>query len=297
MDYSNLHHRACQVLFREVDLFCMFRPRRKKRPGRPPDYSDRLIIKLVCLTYLCGLKGETAILRHAARHYGKYFFKLPSQSRLWVRWRDMSGYIEQFRRHLASKLGIDLEDMRIIDIVPVPVCRFFRRGRHRGFVEAEWGYCASKNWYYYGYKLGLCMSTAGIPDFFDLFHARPHDVNFLEALVSHLADSLVFADKGFIDQERARRLEERQGVLVLTPKRSNQKQQAPLQSYVVNSYRPLIETVFSQLTEHMHLQHLGAKTGVGLCKRIIAVMTAFTIGIYINFVLGRPLLAVKELFA
>jgi hypothetical protein len=26
-------------------------------------------------------------------------------------------------------------------------------------------------------------------------------------------------------------------------------------------------------------------------------MTAFTIGIYINFVLGRPLLAVKELFA
>jgi hypothetical protein len=248
------------------------------------------------LTYLTGLKGETAILRHAERFYG-HLGPLPSQSRLWVRWRDMGGYIDAFRRFLLSKLGIDIEDMRIIDTIPVPVCRFFRRGRHRGFVEADWGYCASKDWYYYGYKLGLCMTTAGIPDFFDLFHARPHDVNFLETLVRYLDDCLVFADKGFIDQERSRRLEESQGVLVLTPKRSNQKQQTPLQSYVVNSYRPLIETVFSQLTEHMHLQGLGAKTGVGLCKRVLAVLTAFTLGIYINFVLGRPLLAVKELFA
>jgi hypothetical protein len=88
-----------------------------------------------------------------------------------------------------------------------------------------------------------------------------------------------------------------QGVCILTPKRSNQKQQAPLQSYVVNSYRPLVETVGSQLVDHMHLQDLGAKTDVGLCKRVVALIAAFTTGIYINFVLGRRLLAVKELFA
>jgi len=292
-----LHRRACKVLFHEVALFCKRHPRRKKRPGRPPDYSDTLILNLVVLTYLMGLKGETAILRHVGRYYRMYLWRLPSQSRLWIRWRDMSGYIEEFRRYLAHKLGVDLEDERVVDMIPVPVCKFFRHRRHEGFVEADWGYCASKKWYYYGYKLGLCMTTAGIPDFYDLFHARPHDVNFLEALVAHLRDCLVFADKAFIDQERARRLQKRQGVLVLTPMRSNQKQQAPLQSYVVNAYRPLIETVFSQLTEHMHLQDLGAKTDVGLCKRIIALMAAFTMGMYINFVLGRPLLAVKELFA
>ena len=141
------------------------------------------------------------------------------------------------------------------------------------------------------------MTTAGIPVFFDLFFARPHDIHFLEALVACLRDCLVYADKGFIDQERAQRLLEQQGVCILTPKRSNQKQQAPLQSYVVNAFRPLIETVGSQLVDHMHLQDLGAKTDVGLCKRVIGVLTAFTMGIYINFVLGRPLLAVKELFA
>jgi hypothetical protein len=141
------------------------------------------------------------------------------------------------------------------------------------------------------------MTTAGIPVFFDLFDARPHDVNFLEALVSRLRDGLVFVDKGFIDAERTQRLQERQGVFVLTPRRANQKQQAPLQSYVVNAHRPLIETVGSQLVDHMHLQDLGAKTDVGLCKRVIGLTTAFTIGTYINFSLGRPLLAIKELFA
>jgi hypothetical protein len=269
-----------------VERFCKRHPRRKKRAGRPADYSDSLILKLVLLTYLSGLKGETAILRHAERHYWMYLGRLPSQSRLWVRWRDMSGYIEAFRRFLAHKLGVDLEDMRVIDIAPVPVCKFFRRRRHAGFVGADWGYCASKNWYYYGFKLGLCMTTAGIPDFFDLYHARPHDVNFLEAILARLRDCWVFADKGFIDQERAQRMQERQGVYVLTPNRPNQKQQTPLQNYVVNSFRPLVETVFSQLTEHMHLQDLGAKTDVGLCKRILALMAAFTMGIYINFVLG-----------
>jgi hypothetical protein len=56
-------------------------------------------------------------------------------------------------------------------------------------------------------------------------------------------------------------------------------------------------TVGSQLVAHMHLQDLGAKTDVGLCKRIIGLIAAFTMGIYIYFSLGRPLLAIKELFA
>ena len=90
-----LHRRACKVLFREVALFCKRHPRRKKRPGRPLDYSDTSILNLVVLTYLTGLKGETAILRHVERYYRMYLWRLPSQSRLWIRWRDMSGYIEE----------------------------------------------------------------------------------------------------------------------------------------------------------------------------------------------------------
>jgi len=47
----------------------------------------------------------------------------------------------------------------------------------------------------------------------------------------------------------------------------------------------------------MHIQILGAKTDSGLAKRLIAAMTAFSLGIYLNRLLGKPLMAVKKLFA
>jgi hypothetical protein len=72
MSHSILHQRACQVLFNEVEGFCKRHPRRKKQAGRPVKYPDSPILKLVLLAYLNGLKGETAILRHAERHYGGY---------------------------------------------------------------------------------------------------------------------------------------------------------------------------------------------------------------------------------
>ena len=120
MSYPILHQRACQVLFGEVERFCKHHPRHKKRAGRPADYSDSLILKLVLLAYLSGLKGETAILRHAERHYWMYLGRLPSQSRLWVRWRsaafqsqwpsprwgspdtDIPGSVRDQRRHIRK---------------------------------------------------------------------------------------------------------------------------------------------------------------------------------------------------
>jgi hypothetical protein len=47
----------------------------------------------------------------------------------------------------------------------------------------------------------------------------------------------------------------------------------------------------------MHIQRTGAKTDMGLVKRVIGIVTAFTLGIFLNFLLGRPLLAIKALFA
>jgi len=105
-------------------------------------------------------------------------------------------------------------------------------------------------------------------------------------------------DKGFIDDLKQETLAQEQNVLLLTYRRRNQHQQNhPVEQWALNIYRRLIETVFSQLDGHMHLQHTGAKTDVGLIKRVIGIITAFTLGIYLNFLLGRPLLAIKELFA
>ena len=67
--------------------------------------------------------------------------------------------------------------------------------------------------------------------------------------------------------------------------------------HLYSYYRSLIETVFSQLHGHMHIQDTGAKTDVGLIKRVMGIVTAYTLGIFLNFILQRPLLKIKELFA
>ena len=188
--------------------------------------------------------------------------------------------IETFRRYLTIKLGLPLEDIRIIDTVPMPVFKTARPGRGNGFDLIAWGYCASKDLYYCGFKLMLSITPSGIPDFYDMCSAHHHDVKALEELVSTLLNGLALGDKGFIDDERQHYLLEHQDVYVLTYKRANQHtQNNPLEKWMLDKYRQRIETTGSQLVDLMHLADLGAKTDVGWAKRLIGAMTAFTLGI------------------
>jgi hypothetical protein len=290
--------KLCELLFAIIDFFCAQLPA-QTGPGRRKTYSDRTILKIDMLMHLTGKRGETEILREIKRHYRAYFEQLPGQGRLWHRIRQGLPLIEQFRQHLRAQLGVDYEDLRILDTLPIPVATSTSRpGRGNGFDRADGGYCASKKLSYYGFKLGLLITDLGIPDRYELFSARPHDVQLLEELLAQLRQIIALGDKGFIGDPKRVRLAQEQEIVLLTYRRANQKvQNTPLEKWVLDQYRQLIETVFSQLDGHMHLQNTGAKTDLGLVKRIVGIITAFTLAIFINFLLGRPLLAVKELFA
>ncbi len=62
--------------------------------------------------------------------------------------------------------------------------------------------------------------------------------------------------------------------------------------------RPLpevIETLNSQLAEQFHVECNKAKSVAGLCARLQAKLAAHTVGVYLNCLLGRPLLHLKDL--
>lgn len=291
------HHFFCLLLCQVVNEFCPPSPRHQG-PGRPVMFPDNMILKMDLLGRLSGIRGETELLRHLERHYKWLFPELPSQSWLWRRLRDVMPKLEKLRRKLRHALGVDLEDIRILDTFPMPVFKTWRLGRGNSFNLADWGRCASKKLTYFGFKLMLSVTPAGIPDFYDMCSARPHDVCALAELLETLSSGLALGDKGFIGQERHLRLLETRGIYVLTYQRSNQKSQnTTLEKWILNKYRQRIETTGSQLVDLMHIEDLGAKTDIGLAKRLIGAMTAFTLGIYLNFLLGRELLAVKALFA
>lgn len=294
LDYDQL----VKLLFAIIDQFCS-QVEVRPRPGPEAVYSDNTILKIDMLMHLTGKRGETEILREIERHYRHHFEQLPGQPRLWHRIRQALPLIERFRCHLKAQLGIRYEELRILDSLPVPVAtKHSRRGRGNGFDRADGGYCASKKLKYYGFKVGMLITSHGIPDVYDLFSARPHDVHLLHDLLDDSSQIIVFADKGFICDPDRDRLADEQAVILITYRKTNQKvQNTTLEKWALGQYRQLIETVFSQLTGHLHLQDTGAKTDLGLIKRVAGIVTAFTLGIYLNALLGRHLLAVKELFA
>ncbi len=293
-----IYQKLCQLMFAVIDRFCEGQSP-QTGPGRRKIYPDNDILKIDMLMHLTGKRGETEILRKIDRHYRSYFEQVPGQSRLWYRIRQALPLIERFRCHLRDQLGVNWDDIRILDSCPIPVAvSNSRPGRGNGFDLADGGYCASKKLSYLGFKLGLLITPQGIPDVCDLFSARPHDVNLLEDLLGDTWDIIALGDKGFINGPKRKTLAEDQNILLITYRRSNQKQQnSPLEQWALNTYRQLIETIYSQLDGHMHIQNTGAKTDVGLVKRVMGIVTAFTLGIYLNFLLGRHLLAIKELFA
>jgi hypothetical protein len=297
-EQEHIHDLLCRLLFAVIDQFCERLPK-QTGPGRPKTYPDRTILKLDMLLHLTGKRGETEILREVERHYRDYFPEVPKQPRLWYRIREALPLIERFRRELRERLGVEHEDLRILDSQPLPLTLLTSRlGRGNGFDLAEWGYCASKKLYYLGFKLGLLITPQGIPDVYDLFSARPHDLQLLDDLLGEAHDIIALGDKGFISDPKREALAEEQNVILITYRRRNQKvQNTPFEKCLLDTYRRLIETVFSQLDGHMHIEHTGAKSDVGLVKRVVGIVTAFTLGIYLNALRGRDLLTIKELFA
>src|SRR5262249_995318 len=76
---------------------------------------------------------------------------------------------------------------------------------------------------------------------------------------------------------------------VTTLPRPNQVRQVPPEvARMMNSARQMIETVNSQLTEQLHVETNHAPSFWGLCARLRPKLTAHTLCIYLNRLLGNP---------
>lgn len=142
--------------------------------------------------------------------------------------------------------------------------------------------------HYYGLKLGLRVSLAGMITHYPLLAARPHDVNHTEALVEGFK-GLVPADKGFIGPYRQQLLQQRYGVMLVASVRANMKAQWPeAVARVCKRWRKVVETVGSHLTELFGIARTRAKDLWHYQNRIIRKVLAHTVGVFLNLQLGSP---------
>lgn len=285
------------LIFSIVDDFCnrYLKKRKRRKVGRKQRYTDNQILKMVVLKHLSGIQSDRSLIRICKEGLAMKLFKtLPDHSRFNRRTKELTPLMVRFQRFLTRKLKTEDKLIRIIDSTALPVVNYWRSYRCHGFPEANYGYCAAKKEKYYGFKLHLLTTVNGIPTDYDLTPASIPDGKMTEEMVDNYGQLILLGDMGYLNQEKQNILKE-QGKTLITPFRKNQKRKNSQLSKKLLKFRRRIETVFSQLKEHMHIEKTKAKSLCGLATRVTGIIFSFTLGIYVNSILGRRLLEIKSL--
>lgn len=259
----------------------------REQGGFNPALSDEEVITMEICGELLKHSTDKDLYDYFYQHYRHFFPKLSERS-LFVRQAANLWAVKSIiQARLVDRSGQAQEAIQVIDTLPLPVCHYARSARDRCFKpEADYGYCAAKKEYYYGFKLGLRITSSGMITGYPLLPARPHDINFLATLTEGLTGHIVPADKGFIDAYQHALLRSRHNLLVVTPPRSNMLGASRLPSHLKRT-RKLIETVGSQLTERLAISKIRVHDLWHLGHRIIRKILAHTVAVFINLQLHR----------
>ena len=179
-----------------------------------------------------------------------------------------------------------------MDSLPVPVVKFHLVPSSTGdwaTHRADFGKVSSKKMTIFGYKLHLLVTVNGLILDFVLAPASASDLTVGQELRTPYSDLDVFGDKAFIRAAVTAELAQRQNIHLPTIPRANQKRQlSPPARRFHNQIRQIIESVNGQLAEQFHIEINHAHSFGGLCTRLMTKLTAHTLSVYLNRLLGNP---------
>jgi hypothetical protein len=143
----------------------------------------------------------------------RYLTKPLSTSRFNRRVHALAGWLE----YILELLGqVHAQGQAyIIDSMPVPVCKSVRARRCRKLLvrgtlarpHHYLGRCAAKGWRFYGWRLHLICTPAGVPVRFQMLPGSWHDLTPIYELTFGLPKGArVYADKGYISAQVKRAL-------------------------------------------------------------------------------------------
>jgi hypothetical protein len=244
-----------------------------RKAGRKPKFTDSEVMTLMLAQEFMPYPSETQFLEFIRANYLALFPKLLDQSQFNRRARSLHRVLEELRRYWLAKQGALQQSCFLLDTKPIPVVGYKRSKQGSDFLgSADYGFCASRNLKYFGYKLVMVSTLKGMPIVYDLVPANLDERLAAEAVVDYLSACDIFADKGFIGLEWQSQIFDQTWNLVWTPRRSNQDQQNSkhLDRWLSNA-RERIEGLFHELQNTgRNIERLLAKTVLCLCTRIIA---------------------------
>ncbi|MDP9425484.1 MAG: transposase [Actinomycetota bacterium] len=254
--------------------------------------SDSEVLALALFQQLRGVESERSFLRDAARFFPHLFPGVVglAPSSFHRRVRKLKRFLDPLRRCVLRDLVGDPEtliaDSTLLSVLHPRQVKHSAAG-FEGTAWARWGSFAV-----YGVKLHLLCSTNRVPLSYELTAVNVSDVLLVRELLegAGLEEGSVarrlLGDLAYRSGELGEELAGR-GVLLATEKadrRPATRQQVDICFAALKGVFGLGETTL-------------AKTLVGLVIRIAAKVTAYTYGLYVNRLFGRPQGRIKELWA
>jgi hypothetical protein len=271
-----------------------------QRPGPAPRLSESELVTLALYQELIGEPREDHFFRLHQASLLTFFPELNERSRYNRRKRDLCSVILAVRGSLQLVLdALALSETAVIDSAPVPCVGYKREKGHSDFLgTADYGRCQSKALKYFGCKLHTVVSLGGVILSFLLTPASPYDNQAVRELLDSCTHHLkrLLGDKAYNDAALQEYLKQSYALDLLAPVKVNQPpQRSASAQQQLNRLRMICETVNAQLQEQLHLSKHYAKSTQGLITRIAAKLTAHSVGMMVNAVLGRPRLHLAEL--
>ena len=243
------------------------------------------------------IDSEKWLFDYKLQEYKDNIPNLISRRQFNDRRKKTSGLCEELRKRIAMEMDGG-EEQFFVDSKPIEVCRVARgkrckMGRTGNFSQApDFGFCASQNTYYYGYKLHALCGLSGVIHSYDLSKASVADLHYMKDVKQTYHDCSIYGDKGYIGADVQLDLFETAHIRLECPYRLNQKDWKPTFIPFAKA-RKRIETIFSQLTDQFLVIRNYAKITNGLFARIIGKISALTILQYVNFINDKPFGRIK----
>ena len=252
--------------------------------------SDSEIITISLVGELHTIDSETAWYNYCKKNFRDLFPNLCDRTRFNRVRRGLHAVINEIRYQIGKLTGLTQQFYRIIDSIPIPVCKFGRARFHKTFrgQGATFGKCPSKKETYLGYKLHLVVTLEGLVTDYILTPANVDDREAIWDLPNEFLLHTFFGDKGYNGVEYATSLSNERGITMLPLKKDNDKSQYSKQlRQLIFKQRRRVETSASQLTEQLNIETVKTKSLLGLVTRISTKVLAFNLCFYINKLIGN----------
>ncbi len=266
------------------------------RRGVVPTFSDLEVVALSITAEAFSIDSENYLFNRLNSDCPDAIPNLISRRQYNQRRKQTMRLGEDIRQSIAKAIDGG-ETVFSIDSKPVKVCQNARAARcQMGKTDIEhapaWGYCSSQNMYYYGYKLHALCGISGVIHSYDMTAANVHDLQYLKDVQWEYNDCMIMGDKGYLSAPVQLDLFETANITLEVPYRLNQKNWTP-PTWAYRRFRKRIETVFSQLNDHLMMIRNYAKQPPGLFTRMAAKVAAFTMLQYFNLLNHKPIGQVK----